>query len=52
MKYVADQKYLHDLMLAFNGVDFQGCLGGDDNHDYVLKKNQVIQGLYIGNISK
>ena len=51
--YVVDKNDLHDLMLAFNRGGFsKGCLGGDDNHDYVFEEKPSNQGLYIGNISK
>ena len=51
--YVVDKDDLHDLMLAFNRGGFsKGCLGGDDNHDYVFEEKPSNQGLYIGNISK
>ena len=52
-EYVVDKNDLHDLMLAFNRGGFsKGCLGGDDNHDYVFEEKPSNQGLYIGNISK
>ena len=52
-EYVVDKNDLHDLMLAFNRGGFSnGCLGGDDNHDYVFEEKPSNQGLYIGNISK
>ena len=52
-EYVVDKNDLHDLMLAFNTGGFsKGCLGGDDNHDYVFEEKPSNQGLYIGNISK
>ena len=52
-EYVVYQNDLHDLMLAFNRGGFsKGCLGGDDNHDYVFEEKPSNQGLYIGNISK
>ena len=51
-EYVIDKNDLHDLMLAFNRGGFsKGCLGGDDNHDYVFEEKPSNQGLYIGNIS-
>jgi len=51
--YIVDKNDLHDLMLAFNRGGFsKGCLGGDDNHDYVFEEKPSNQGLYIGNISK
>ena len=51
-EYVVDKNDLHDLMLAFNRGGFSnGCLGGDDNHDYVFEEKPSNQGLYIGNIS-
>ena len=51
-EYVVDKNDLHDLMLAFNRGGFsKGCLGGDDNHDYVFEEKPSNQGLYIGNIS-
>lgn len=51
--YIIDKNDLHDLMLAFNRGGFsKGCLGGDDNHDYVFEEKPSNQGLYIGNISK
>ena len=52
-EYIVDKNDLHDLMLAFNRGGFsKGCLGGDDNHDYVFEEKPSNQGLYIGNISK
>ena len=52
-EYVVNKNDLHDLMLAFNRGGFsKGCLGGDDNHDYVFEEKPSNQGLYIGNISK
>lgn len=52
-EYVVDKNDLHDLMLAFNRGGFsKGCLGGDDNYDYVFEEKPSNQGLYIGNISK
>ena len=51
--YIVDKNDLHDLMLAFNRGGFsKGCLGGDDNHDYVFEEKPSNQSLYIGNISK